>query len=157
MSARKALAAVAYVLLVLAGLWAAFWLMAVVERAQAQTALEWAVAQAAPRQPGKASRSRPAPAGGRVVLASWYGGGEALSRYTASGEVFRPRALTAAHRSLPFGTRLHVCYRACVVVRVNDRGPSRHTGRSLDLARGAAAAIGLIGAGSGIVKMLVLQ
>jgi len=157
MSARKALAAVAYVLLVLAGLWAAFWLMAVVEHAQAQTALEWAVAQAVPRQPGKAARGRPAPAGGRVVLASWYGGGEALSRYTANGEVFRPRALTAAHRSLPFGTRVAVSHGSrTVIVRINDRGPSRHTGRSLDLSKGAAVALGIAARGTAPVRIAVL-
>ena len=60
------------------------------------------------------------------VRASWYGGGhERLNARTASGESFNPRALTCAHRSLPFGTRLRVTYRGrSIVVRVNDRGPT---------------------------------
>ena len=73
---------------------------------------------------------------GRLVMTSWYGGGERLNRHTASGEVFRPHGLTAAHRSLPLGTRLAVSYGGrTVVVRVNDRGPAAWTGRSLDLSR----------------------
>ena len=80
-----------------------------------------------------------------TVLASWYGAsGEYLNRRTASGEIFRPNGLTAAHRSLPFGARLRVSFRGrSVVVRIVDRGPAKWTGRSLDLSRGAASAIGL--------------
>lgn len=75
------------------------------------------------------------------MIASYYGA-ESGHR-TASGERFRPEGLTAAHRTLPFGTLLRVCYRrACVVVRVNDRGPFIR-GRLLDLSHGAARAIGL--------------
>lgn len=80
-----------------------------------------------------------------VVLSSYYGGGERLNRHTANGEVFRPGGLTAAHRTLPMGTKLQVCYRGCAVVRVNDRGPAAWTGRVLDLARDAAQAIGMSG------------
>lgn len=87
-----------------------------------------------------------APAKAETVRASWYGGGEYLSRHTASGERFNASAFTAAHRSLAFGTRLRVCHIRCVVVRVNDRGPYAH-GRSLDLSRAAARAIGLSGVG----------
>lgn len=129
--------------------------------AHAQTALEWAaqgMGQAkASRfvQVDRAFARRLAVAEGRLVVTSWYGGGERLNRHTASGEVFRPHGLTAAHRSLPLGTRLRVCYRGCVVVRVNDRGPSVRTGRSLDLARGAAAAIGLTRVGVAMVRMAV--
>lgn len=79
------------------------------------------------------------------MVASFYGGGERLNSHTANGERFYPGALTAAHRSLPFGTLLRVCYRACATVRVNDRGPASWTGRSLDLSRGAAHAIGMPG------------
>lgn len=79
--------------------------------------------------------------GGRMV-ASFYGHGERLSRHTASGAVFNPHALTAAHRSLPFGTHLRVCHHGCVTVVVNDRGPFVR-GRSLDLSYGAARAIGM--------------
>ncbi len=81
-----------------------------------------------------------------TVHASYYGHGERLSRHTASGEYFNPHGLTAAHRSLPFGTHLRVTYRGrSVVVRVNDRGPAKSTGRSLDLSYGAARALGMPG------------
>lgn len=93
---------------------------------------------------------------GGVVLASFYGGGEKLSSRTANGEHFRPGGLTAAHRSLPFGTRIQVTNvrtGQSTVVRINDRGPFVG-GRSLDLARGAAQAIGLHGVGR--VAMTVL-
>ena len=92
------------------------------------------------------------------VLASWYGGGERLNRQTASGEVFRPSGLTAAHRTLPLGTLLEVSYQGrTVVVRVNDRGPAAWTGRSLDLSRGAAARLGFIGQGQARVAVAVLN
>lgn len=91
------------------------------------------------------------------MVASYYGGGERLNRHTATGEVFRPGGFTAAHRSLPFGTHLSVCYRGCATVRVNDRGPAAWTGRSLDLAAGAARAIGLTGRGVGRVHVTRLD
>jgi rare lipoprotein A len=75
--------------------------------------------------------------------ASWYGSG----RRTANGERFAPDGLTAAHRTLPFGTWVRVTYGArSVVVRINDRGPFI-AGRAIDLSRGAARAIGLSGVG----------
>lgn len=93
-----------------------------------------------------------------AVLASWYGGGERLNRHTASGEVFRPSGLTAAHRTLPLGTLLEVSYQGrTVVVRVNDRGPAAWTGRSLDLSRGAASRLGFIGQGQARVAYAVLN
>ncbi|RFB80386.1 septal ring lytic transglycosylase RlpA family protein [Methylovirgula sp. 4M-Z18] len=95
----------------------------------------------------------------RTVRASWYGGGERLSRHTANGERFNPRAMTAAHRSLPFGTRLALTNPAngrTVVVRVTDRGPAASTGRALDLSRGAAAALGMLERGTGSLTMRVL-
>jgi rare lipoprotein A len=87
----------------------------------------------------------------REVRASWYDcrqpGECSKAKRTASGEPFSPHGLTAAHRSLPFGTRLRVCHRGrCCVVRVNDRGPFVR-GRSLDLSVGAARAIGMGGVG----------
>jgi rare lipoprotein A len=94
---------------------------------------------------------------GQLVRASWYCGGEKLSSRTASGEHFNRGGLTAAHRSLPFGTRVQVTNVAtgrAVVVRINDRGPFVG-GRSLDLARGAAQAIGLHSTGA--VRMVVLN
>lgn len=84
------------------------------------------------------------------VIASWYDcarpGQCSRSKRTASGEMFNPNAMTAAHRTLPFGTRVRVCRRGCVVVRISDRGPFIR-GRSLDLSRAAARAIGLGGVG----------
>ena len=67
-------------------------------------------------------------------------------RTTANGERFDMWGHTAASKTLPFGTRLRVCYSGCVDVRINDRGP--YIGdRSLDLSYGAASAIGLLGPG----------
>lgn len=82
------------------------------------------------------------------ALVSWYGP-ESGSR-TANGERFIPDGITAAHRSLPFGTRLLVTDPASgrsVTVRINDRGPAKWTGRDLDLSRGAARAIGIVDRG----------
>lgn len=91
---------------------------------------------------------RPAHAA-ECVIASWYGT-ESGSR-TANGERFTGKDLTAAHRTLPFNTKLRVTYRGrSVVVRINDRGPWIK-GRSLDLSRAAAARIGLIRVGVGRV------
>ena len=67
-------------------------------------------------------------------------------RTTANGETFNMWANTAAHKTLPFGTRLRVCYSGCVDVRINDRGPFI-PGRHLDLSYGAANRIGLLGPG----------
>lgn len=81
--------------------------------------------------------------------ASYYGN-ESGSR-TASGARFNQNAMTAAHRTLPFGTRLKVTHAGrSVVVTVNDRGPFIK-GRVLDLSTGAARAIGLTGRGVGQV------
>jgi peptidoglycan lytic transglycosylase len=77
-------------------------------------------------------------------MATWYGHEHAGKR-TASGEMFNPDGLTAAHRSLPFGTCLRVSNPKTgrsVSVRVNDRGPFTK-GVSLDLSHGAARAIGM--------------
>ena len=79
--------------------------------------------------------------------ASYYGS-ESGSR-TASGARYNPMGLTAAHRSLPFGTQLKVTHAGrSVVVTVNDRGPFTR-GRVLDLSKGAANAIGLTSRGVG--------
>jgi len=92
------------------------------------------------------------------TMASYYGSGERLNSYTASGERFRADGLTCAHRTLPLGTRLRVSHGSqSVVVRVNDRGPAVWTGRSLDLARGAASALGMIGAGVARVHVVRLN
>ena len=69
-------------------------------------------------------------------------------RLTADGERFNPRAMTAAHRTLPFGTFVLVCRardsRRCIVVRINDRGPFVR-GRIIDLTPAAARALGFSG------------
>jgi rare lipoprotein A len=88
-------------------------------------------------------------------MASFYGN-ESGSK-TASGQRFNQNALTAAHRSLPFGTKLRVTHGGrSVVVTVNDRGPFIR-GRVLDLSTGAARAIGLTSAGVGRVTAEVVS
>ncbi|MFL6793119.1 MAG: septal ring lytic transglycosylase RlpA family protein [Bradyrhizobium sp.] len=88
-------------------------------------------------------------------VASFYGN-ESGSK-TASGQHFNQNALTAAHRSLPFGTKLRVTHGGrSVVVTVNDRGPFIR-GRVLDLSTGAARAIGLTSAGVGHVTAEVVS
>jgi rare lipoprotein A len=86
--------------------------------------------------------------------ASWYGPGF-HGRRTASGEVFASRAMTAAHRTLPFGTRVRVVHERTgrsVVVRINDRGPF-HGGRVIDLAEGPAQALGITAEGATYVSL----
>ena len=101
-----------------------------------------------------------APAVGTVVegIASWYGPGF-HGRKTSAGEVFDQDALTAAHAYWAFGTRVKVTFLTTgksVVVRVNDRFPS-YKGRAIDLSRAAAQAIGLIGPGTGPVRLEVVE
>lgn len=95
-----------------------------------------------------------------TCVASYYGGGkgERLSRHTANGEVFNHGGMTAAHRSLPFGTRVRVTWKGrSVVVRINDRGPARSTGRCIDLSRGAASRLGMIHSGVARVRVDVVK
>jgi rare lipoprotein A len=88
-------------------------------------------------------------------VASFYGN-ESGSK-TASGQRFNQNAMTAAHRSLPFGTKLRVTHGGrSVVVTINDRGPFIR-GRVLDLSTGAARAVGLTGAGVGHVTAQVVS
>lgn len=92
------------------------------------------------------------------VVASYYGG-KFHGRLTANGEVYNKNAMTAAHRTLPFGTFLKVTNTRngrSVVVRINDRGPYI-SGRSIDLSEGAARAIGMISSGVGKVKLELLS
>ena len=114
-------------------------------RAPAQRTIRTAALASSPA----AAASVTASSGGNATIASWYGGGEKLAKHTASGEVFMPNGLSAAHRTLPLGTRLNVSANGrSVLVRVNDRGPAKWTGRSLDLSRGAARALNMIGKGT---------
>jgi rare lipoprotein A len=104
----------------------------------------------------------PAPAPRAVLIgtgqASWYGPGFYGNR-TANGEVFRPGTMTAAHRTLPFGTRVRVTNLRngrVAVVRINDRGPF-HGNRVIDLGHGAAKELGVLSSGVASVKLEVLR
>ena len=91
-------------------------------------------------------------------LASYYGP-KWHGRKTASGERLNIHAMTAAHKSLPFGTRVRVTLLSTgksVVVRINDRGPYVQ-GRIIDLTDDAAKKIGLTTQGVGRVRLEVLQ
>ena len=94
----------------------------------------------------------------QVGVASWYGP-KFHGRKTASGEIFDMHALTAAHRTLPFGTLVRVTYLKTgksVVVRINDRGPWKR-GRIIDLSYAAARKIGLVRDGTGRVRLEVVR
>ena len=94
-----------------------------------------------------------------VGVASWYGN-ELAGRRTASGEVFNPQGLTAAHRTLPMSTWVEVKNLQngrSVVVRVNDRGPFAATHeRIIDVSLGAARVLGLVGTGTARVEVRVV-
>lgn len=106
------------------------------------------------------SATAPIPAADEHELvgeASWYGPGFA-GNLTASGEVFDPSEMTAAHKTLPFHTRVRVTNLdngRTVVVRINDRGPFK-PGRVIDLSRAAAEVIGLVQSGVAPVRLELL-
>ncbi len=80
-------------------------------------------------------------------------------RRTASGERFDNRGMTAAHRTLPFGTIVRVTNVATgksVVVRINDRGPFT-AGRMIDVSRAAADELGLVARGHGTVELAIIE
>ena len=96
----------------------------------------------------------------RVITgeASWYGPGFYGNR-TANGEVFKPGTMTAAHRTLPFGTKVRVTNLwngRSAVIRINDRGPFIDH-RVIDLGHGAASSLGLIASGVAQVRLEVLR
>lgn len=100
------------------------------------------------------AQATPAEAGQKGA-ASWYGPGF-HGRKTASGERFNTHAMTAAHKTLPFGTRVRVTNEKtgrAVVVRINDRGPYAH-GRIIDLSQASARAIGIGGVGKVTLSQL---
>jgi len=106
--------------------------------------------------------ARPAPGGSARVgwsqtgVASWYGPGF-HGRRTASGEVYDMEAMTAAHRTLPFGTRVRVenlDNGRAARVRINDRGPFVR-GRIIDLSRAAARSIRMLGPGTARVRIVL--
>jgi len=89
--------------------------------------------------------------------ASWYGP-RFHGRRTASGERFNASAYTAAHRSLPFGTKVRVTNLSngrAVIVRINDRGPYAG-GRVIDLSKAAAQAIGMLRSGTAPVRIEII-
>ena len=90
--------------------------------------------------------------------ASYYGN-ELAGNRTASGERFNPRALTAAHRTLPLGSKLRVTNKAngkSVIVRINDRGPFAKA-RLIDLSYAAAQELNMVRAGTGKVRIDLLR
>ena len=90
----------------------------------------------------------------QVGSASWY----ALTSTTASGEQMDPSAMTAAHPSLPFGTKVlveNLSNGSSVVVRINDRGPFV-AGRIIDVSKAAASTLGMIGSGVANVRVSAL-
>ena len=102
--------------------------------------------------------TEPAPGYVQEGVASWYGPGY-HGRRTSSGEVFDQEAMTAAHVNFAFGTQVKVTLLSTgrsVVVRINDRFPA-YKGRVIDLSRAAARRIGLLGPGTGIVRMEVVR
>jgi len=90
-----------------------------------------------------------------ILTASWYGPGF-HGNHTANGEIYDQYGSTAAHKTLPFGTRLEVCYETCEVVRINDRGPFI-PGRDLDISHGTANRIGMTSAGVAEVRVKFLD
>lgn len=104
-----------------------------------------------------ASASATERSGAQSGIASYYAD-SLKGRPTASGEPYDPTALTAAHRTLPFGTLVEVRRgEQKVVVRINDRGPFGRKKRILDLSRRAAEELGMIRAGVAEVQMTVLR
>lgn len=98
------------------------------------------------------------PAWGETGYASWYGG-KFQGRQTASGEVFDTNKLTAAHKTLPFGTVVEVTNidnGQSIEVRINDRGPFVE-GRIIDLSRAAATKIGMMSTGIAPVKVEIVR
>jgi peptidoglycan lytic transglycosylase len=115
-----------------------------------------------PVQPSGRPRA-PAPGGAPIVqgeegLASWYGH-PFHGRSTSSGETYNMYDFTAAHRTLPFGTQVRVHdleNGQTVVVRINDRGPFIE-GRIIDLSQVAAQAIHMVGPGTALVRLEILN
>jgi peptidoglycan lytic transglycosylase len=97
--------------------------------------------------------------GGQIGLATWYGPGFA-GRKTSNGERFDPRAMTAAHRKLPFGTWVEVRRLdtgRTVRVRINDRGPWGDARKIIDLSRRAAETLDMVKEGSVRVEIRVVR
>lgn len=92
-------------------------------------------------------------------IASWYGPGF-HGRRTASGKRFNTQKLTAAHRTLPFGTKVLVTNLSndkTVELEINDRGPVKRTRRLIDLSKAAAKKLGFVSAGVTKVRVEVIE
>lgn len=103
-------------------------------------------------------RSVTTPNNVHVGVASWYGPGFS-GKKTASGDIFDETKLTAAHKSLPLGSKAKVTHLGngkSVEVLINDRGPFVE-GRMIDLSRSAAKALGMIDNGTAKVQVELLQ
>ncbi|PEQ13113.1 hypothetical protein B2G71_08815 [Novosphingobium sp. PC22D] len=112
-----------------------------------------------PRAPANVPEPVPSPSESGIGngRASFYGN-ELAGNRTASGEIFDPKRLTAAHRTLPLGSRVRVTNARngkSVIVRINDRGPF-HGNRVIDISTAAARTIGLIRSGTGRVNLALL-
>jgi len=115
---------------------------------------------AVPVAPDTAATVAPAPPDARPGVergqAVWYASG----RMTASGERFDKHKMAAAHRTLPFGTKVRVTADRTgrsVVVRINDRGPFGNKARIIDLTEAAAKQLGIIDAGHAAVTIEILE
>lgn len=104
---------------------------------------------------GQPSGRVPFPKPTSLMVTSWYGH-PYHGRPTASGEIYDSQALTAAHRTLPFGTRLRlsVAGRSCIVT-INDRGPFC-ADRDLDVSEAAAERLGMLASGIAIVEARII-
>ena len=112
-------------------------------------------ASISPAAQSKITRPLTGVAHGLQGIASFYWQGQR----TASGETFNPADMTAAHRTLPFGTKVRVTHNASgrnVVVRINDRGPFK-PGRVIDLSKAAAEKLQMTGAGLAAVSLEVVD
>jgi rare lipoprotein A len=91
-----------------------------------------------------------------TMQASWYGPGF-NGKQTADGSIFDENAMTVAHKTLPFGTMLKIIGDAgTAIAKVTDRGP-HIDGRDIDLSKGVAAKVGILGSGTGAVKVEVIN
>ncbi len=107
-------------------------------------------------KPTTSSGTRPGAGAVQLGLATWY----ATGTMTASGERYDKRAMTAAHRTLPFGTIVTVTHRRtrrAVTVRINDRGPFGSKKRIIDVSEAAAERLGIVDEGVAPVAVEVVR
>lgn len=96
----------------------------------------------------------------QVGIASWYGGGEKLNKYTANGEVFNPEAFTAASYAWKLGTYVRVTNlsnQKSIIVKINDRGPNKRLGRLIDLTKTSFGQIANLSRGLIKVKVEMIK